>query len=115
MALDCARLLTKSVAQLAASDVTDEALEALQRSAVRQVLLLGRRSPLPRARHSGSTSERREKDERMSRSIHIYLHFLGKDKDAGGEISELTVVQQKSVLGVHSGGRSMRANLSAGF
>ena len=49
VALDCARMLTKSVDELARHDVTDYALAALSRSAVRQVVLLGRRGVLQAA------------------------------------------------------------------
>ena len=49
VALDCARLLTKSVAELAKHDVTDYALAALSKSAVKQVVMLGRRGVLQAA------------------------------------------------------------------
>ena len=49
VALDCARLLTKSVDELAKHDVTDYALAALSKSAVKQVVMLGRRGVLQAA------------------------------------------------------------------
>lgn len=43
VALDCARILSKCPADLAATDITREALEALGKSAVRRVSVVGRR------------------------------------------------------------------------
>ncbi len=45
VAIDCARILAKTRDELAASDISGEALEALARSAVRDIHLLGRRGP----------------------------------------------------------------------
>ena len=49
MALDCARLLCATPDEFAGSDVTEHAAAALAGSAVRQVVLLGRRGPLQAA------------------------------------------------------------------
>ena len=43
VAIDCARILTKSVDELAKSDISPKALEALSNSKVKRVILLGRR------------------------------------------------------------------------
>ncbi len=45
VALDVARMLTLDHAELATTDVADHALEALRSSAVREVVVLGRRGP----------------------------------------------------------------------
>ncbi|HEY7830275.1 MAG TPA: FAD-dependent oxidoreductase [Solirubrobacteraceae bacterium] len=45
VALDVARMLTLDHAELAITDVADHALEALRESAVREVVVLGRRGP----------------------------------------------------------------------
>ncbi|MBS1242235.1 MAG: fprA [Gemmatimonadetes bacterium] len=45
VAVDVARILAKSAEELAATDIADHALEALRRSRVREVYLLGRRGP----------------------------------------------------------------------
>ena len=45
VALDCARVLSKTPAELATSDIAAHAVEALSRSAVREVVILGRRGP----------------------------------------------------------------------
>ncbi|GGN80854.1 FAD-dependent oxidoreductase [Nocardia rhizosphaerihabitans] len=45
VALDIARILTTDPDQLATTDIADHALEALRHSAIREVVLLGRRSP----------------------------------------------------------------------
>ncbi len=45
VAIDCARVLAKTVAELAESDIAGHALKALERSAVRDIHILGRRGP----------------------------------------------------------------------
>jgi ferredoxin--NADP+ reductase len=45
VALDVARMLTLSRAELAGTDTADHALEALARSAIREVVVVGRRGP----------------------------------------------------------------------
>ena len=49
VALDVARILVRSPDQLAKTDIADHALEALRRSRVREVTLLGRRGPVQAA------------------------------------------------------------------
>ena len=45
VALDCARILSKTRAEFEASDIVGHALEALDRSAIRTITILGRRGP----------------------------------------------------------------------
>ncbi|MBW2254405.1 MAG: FAD-dependent oxidoreductase, partial [Deltaproteobacteria bacterium] len=45
VAVDCARILVRDPDELAVTDITDEALTALRKSAVREVYMLGRRGP----------------------------------------------------------------------
>ncbi|MGH7325944.1 MAG: FAD-dependent oxidoreductase [Candidatus Rokuibacteriota bacterium] len=45
VAVDVARILCRSVAELATTDIADHALEALRQSRVKEVYLLGRRGP----------------------------------------------------------------------
>ncbi|NLU81609.1 FAD-dependent oxidoreductase [Rhodococcus sp. HNM0569] len=45
VALDVARILTMNVDELAATDIADHALDALRRSNIEEVVLLGRRGP----------------------------------------------------------------------
>jgi ferredoxin--NADP+ reductase len=49
VALDVARMLTLADEELAFTDVADHALEALRRSSIREVIVLGRRGPLEAA------------------------------------------------------------------
>lgn len=46
VALDCARVLSKSISDLKKSDIAAHAVEELERSTVKQVILIGRRGPL---------------------------------------------------------------------
>jgi ferredoxin/flavodoxin---NADP+ reductase len=57
VAVDVARILAKSADELAASDIADHALAALRESKVRNVIVLGRRSP---AEAKFTTKELRE-------------------------------------------------------
>ncbi|MFC4375762.1 FAD-dependent oxidoreductase [Nocardia halotolerans] len=49
VALDVARVLTTDPDELATTDIADHALDALRRSAIREVVILGRRGPLQAA------------------------------------------------------------------
>jgi ferredoxin--NADP+ reductase len=57
VAVDVARILCRSPAELATTDIADPALEALSASAVREVSLLGRRGPLQAAFTSAEIKE----------------------------------------------------------
>jgi len=46
VALDCARILSKTRAELEGGDIVNHALEALEKSPIRTVTILGRRGPL---------------------------------------------------------------------
>ncbi len=45
VAIDCARILAKTVPELAVSDIAQHAVDALQHSAIRDIHLVGRRGP----------------------------------------------------------------------
>ncbi len=60
VAVDVARILLRTPAELASTDIADYALEALRESRVREVYLLGRRGP---AQASFTTPEAREMGE----------------------------------------------------
>ena len=49
VALDVARVLTVDPDELAKTDIADHALDALRRSNIREVVVLGRRGPLQAA------------------------------------------------------------------
>lgn len=49
VALDCARILLKSLGELSSTDIADHALAELSRSAVQSVTLIGRRGPVQSA------------------------------------------------------------------
>jgi ferredoxin/flavodoxin---NADP+ reductase len=60
VAIDVARMLTLSPAELAGTDTADHALHALERSAIREVVVVGRRGP---AQGAFTTPELRELGE----------------------------------------------------
>ncbi|KAG8460801.1 hypothetical protein KFE25_010856 [Diacronema lutheri] len=77
VALDVARVLTKRPAELASTDIASEALAALERSAIRRVIVTGRRGPLQAA---FTTKELRE----LSKLDGVRLSvLLGCNADAG--------------------------------
>jgi ferredoxin--NADP+ reductase len=57
VALDVARVLLRSTKELATTDISDEALAALEKSAVREVVLLGRRGPAQAAFDQGELKD----------------------------------------------------------
>jgi ferredoxin/flavodoxin---NADP+ reductase len=57
VALDVARILTMSVAELAKTDIADHALAVLRRSAIREVVILGRRGLMQGAFHNPELEE----------------------------------------------------------
>ena len=57
VALDVARVLLRSTDDLAATDIADHALEALKKSRVREVVLLGRRGPAQAAFDQGELKD----------------------------------------------------------
>lgn len=57
VAVDVARMLMRTPEELARTDIADHALEALRRSRVREVLLVGRRGPAQAAFTSGELEE----------------------------------------------------------
>lgn len=59
VALDVARILTTPVSELAKTDITDAALDLLRSSAIREVVLLGRRGPAQAAYNNPELEELR--------------------------------------------------------
>jgi len=57
VALDVARILVRSPAELASTDIASHALEALEQSRVREVVLLGRRGPAQAAFDQGELAD----------------------------------------------------------
>jgi len=68
VAIDVARVLAKSVEELAATDVADHALEALSRSAVERITIVGRRGP---AEAKFTTKELRELGELANADVEV--------------------------------------------
>jgi len=68
VAVDVARILCRTPEELAATDIADHALEALSRSKVREVYMLGRRGP---AQAAFTNPEVRELGELEGADIHV--------------------------------------------
>ena len=68
VAVDVTRILAKSTAELAATDIADHALEQLARSRVREIVMLGRRGP---AQGKFTTKELRELGELDNADIDV--------------------------------------------
>ena len=97
VAVDVARILAKTADELAASDIADHALEALRASKVRDVVMVGRRSP---AEAKFSTKELREFGELQNADIvvdpaDLVLHPVSQERVAKGsaERRNLDVLQ----------------------
>ncbi len=68
VAIDVTRVLAKGVSELAATDIADHALDALERSGVRRVTLVGRRGP---AEAKFTTKELRELGELENADVEV--------------------------------------------
>jgi ferredoxin/flavodoxin---NADP+ reductase len=84
VAVDVARILAKSADDLAGSDIADHALEALRASRVREVVMLGRRSP---AEAKFTTKELREFGELENTDVivdpaDLVLHPVSEERIA---------------------------------
>ncbi len=76
VALDIARLLCKTEEELRATDMADHAVEAIARSAVRNVYILGRRGP---AQAAFSSPEVQEVGQLTDANVHIRSEELALD------------------------------------
>ncbi len=68
VALDVARMLALTPAELAPTDATDESIEAIGRSTLREILIVGRRGP---AQASFTTPELQEMGELAGADVHV--------------------------------------------
>lgn len=94
VAIDIARILSKTTDELAATDIADHALAALQKSAVREVVVLGRRGP---AQAAFTPAELKE---------------LGELKEAQLVIDDAELIlDEASDEDVRSGGSHVKRNL----
>ena len=76
VALDCARILTKSVSSLEVTDLSTEALEALRRSRIKTVTIIGRRG---HAQCAFTIKELRE----ISKLEQVNTNIISKEVAAG--------------------------------
>lgn len=92
VALDIARVLLKSAAELATSDTADYAREALANSRIREVVVLGRRGP---AQASFTHPELRELDAMRDVSIAVAANDLAAP---GWETGSFSLMQRREIL-----------------
>ena len=84
VAVDVTRILAKSAAELARTDIADHALEELQRSRVREIVMLGRRGP---AQGKFTTKELRELGELANADIEVETEEVELDERSAAEIA----------------------------
>jgi ferredoxin/flavodoxin---NADP+ reductase len=94
VALDVARMLTLTRAELAPTDTADHALEVLDRSAIREVLVIGRRGP---AQAAFTNPELRELAELADADVVVDPHELERAL-AISEPHESTTAKQNVAL-----------------
>ncbi|MBP0593264.1 FAD-dependent oxidoreductase [Paraburkholderia sp. LEh10] len=107
VALDIARILTMPVAELERTDIADHALDALRRSAVREVVVLGRRGILQAAFHNPELEELTHLD---GVDVIIEGQDLPGEDDILDERSSWEVRRKVAMLKWMSGRRSHREN-----
>ncbi|KND01113.1 NADPH-adrenodoxin reductase [Spizellomyces punctatus DAOM BR117] len=83
VALDVARVLLMPLDELAKTDITEHALEALRRSKIRHVHLIGRRGPL---QASFTAKELREMIALPDTKLHLDVPLLQSQMEAGSAI-----------------------------
>jgi ferredoxin--NADP+ reductase len=85
VAVDVARMLCRTPAELATTDVADHALEALERSNVKEVYLLGRRGPVQAA---FTTPEAKELGELPGADVTVPAADLALDPLSEAELKQ---------------------------
>lgn len=85
VAVDVARILAKSVDELAVTDIADHAIDALARSEVREITMLGRRGP---AQAKWTTKELRELGELTNADIDVDPAELDLDPASEAAIAD---------------------------
>ena len=83
VAIDVARILSLSTEELAQTDIADHALEALSKSQVKEVYLLGRRGP---AQAAFTTPEVKELDELAESDVVVYPEEAHLDELSRAEL-----------------------------
>ncbi len=94
VALDLARMLVLSQEELAPTDTADHALEVLARSAVREVVVAGRRGP---AQAAFTNPELRELADLADADVIVDGAELERALAAGGPLEELPTIARKNV------------------
>jgi ferredoxin--NADP+ reductase len=83
VAVDVARILSKTADELAKTDIADHALEALRESKIREVYMLGRRGP---AQAAFTNVEARELGELEGADIHVVPEEIRLDPASQAEL-----------------------------
>lgn len=100
VAIDVARVLAKSVAELAVTDIADHALDALARSSVERVTIVGRRGP---AEAKFTTKELRELGELVNADVDVDAAELALGPaSAAAAAADVTTAKNVEVLGAFS-------------
>lgn len=142
VAVDVARILARSVEELAVTDITDHALATLRESGVREVIMLGRRGPAQAKFTSVELKEfgkldgvdvrvsseqlvldehsqaQVDDDRRVARNLGILAEFAGREPSTAGRSIELRFFTSPvEILGVEgrvAGVRVERNRLEVG-
>lgn len=91
VAVDVTRILAKSVAELSATDIADHALERLETSSVKEIVMVGRRGP---AQGKFTTKELRELGELENADIFVDPAELELDEDSLASIEDNAVAKR---------------------
>ncbi len=85
VAVDVARILSRTVAELSTTDIADHALEVLQRSRVKEVYMLGRRGP---AQAAFTNAEVKELGELAGADVHVREDEIALDPLSLAEVEQ---------------------------
>jgi len=91
VAVDVTRILAKSVDELGSSDITDNALEVLKDSKVKDIYMIGRRGP---AQAKFTTKELRELGELLNADIVVNEEEIQLDDASSASIEEVPALKK---------------------
>ncbi len=100
VAVDVARMLALAESELAPTDATDESIEAILASPIREILMVGRRGP---AQAAFTTPELKELGELAAADIAVDLQDLELDLASAEALSDSTVARNLALLQEYAG------------
>jgi ferredoxin--NADP+ reductase len=110
VAVDVARILSKTVDELARTDIADYALEALAESRIREVIMMGRRGPAQAAFTTPEIKEMGELEDANTVAMEDELELDPLSRAALEASPDRTVLKKLEILSSYVGGSNPGAD-----